>query len=86
MGSGKLVRKGKDPIAPQDVLINPATNVAVFVFPRTDAISEDDKDVEFRMSLGPIQVKEKFISKICGSAGSWNCNRSPVITDGHRVN
>jgi hypothetical protein len=58
-----LVRKGKDPIVPANIVVNSKSNVVFFVFPKTDVISEDDKDVEFRMALGRIQVKEKFSLK-----------------------
>jgi hypothetical protein len=63
MGSTQLVRKGKDPIIPTDVRVMGSNNVVIFVFPKTNAIGEDDKDVEFRTSLGSIQVKEKFSLK-----------------------
>lgn len=58
-----LVRKGKDPIAPSNIVVNTAANVVFLVFPKKDVISEEDKDVEFRMNMGRIQVKEKFSLK-----------------------
>jgi hypothetical protein len=60
MTGTQLVRKGKDPIAPKNVIVNSNTNMTYLVFPKTDAISEDDKDVEFRLTVGRIQVREKF--------------------------
>ncbi len=63
MTGTQLVRKGKDPIAPKDVVVNTSRNTVYLVFPKTDVISEDDKDVEFRMTMGRIQVKEKFTLK-----------------------
>jgi hypothetical protein len=69
MSSTQLFRKGKDPIAPLDVKMNTTTNVVVFVFPKTDAISDDDKEVEFRTMVGRVQVKEKFSLKDMHFAG-----------------
>jgi hypothetical protein len=63
MTSTQLVRKGKDPIAPADVMVNANTNVVYIIFPKADVISDDDKDVEFRLTMGRIQVKEKFSLK-----------------------
>ena len=63
MTGTQLVRKGKDPIAPANIVVNSGASVVYFVFPKTDVISEDDKDVEFRMNIGRIQVKEKFSLK-----------------------
>jgi hypothetical protein len=63
MGATQLLRKGKDPLYPQDVQVNTSTNVVVFLFPKTDAISDDDKEVEFVTSMGPVQVKQKFTLK-----------------------
>jgi len=62
MTGTQLFRKGKDPIAPTNVVIN-SSNTAYIVFPKTDAISDDDKDVEFRLTMGRIQIKEKFSLK-----------------------
>jgi hypothetical protein len=63
MTSTQLLRKGKDPIAPVNVVVNANTNTVYLVFPKTDAISDDDKDVEFRLTLGRILVREKFSLK-----------------------
>jgi hypothetical protein len=63
MTATQLVRKGKDPIAPVNVVVNANTNSVYLVFPKTDAISDDDKDVEFRLTLGRINVREKFSLK-----------------------
>jgi hypothetical protein len=63
MTGTQLARKGKDPMAPVNVVVNTGSNEVFFVFPKTDAISEDDKDVEFRMTMGRIQVREKFSLK-----------------------
>jgi hypothetical protein len=63
MGSTRIFRKGHDPIVPADIKFITANNVVIFLFPKNDAISDDDKDVEFRTALGPIQIKEKFALK-----------------------
>ena len=63
MTSTQLVRKGKDPIAPVNILVNSTTNMVYLAFPKSDAISDDDKDVEFRMTMGRLLVKEKFSLK-----------------------
>jgi hypothetical protein len=63
MSSTQLVRKGKDPIFPQDVRMNTTTNIIVFLFPKNDAISEDDKEVEFVTTIGQTQIKQKFSLK-----------------------
>jgi hypothetical protein len=63
MTAAQLVRKGKDPIAPVNVVVNANTNSVYLVFPKTDAISDDDKDVEFRLTIGRLLVREKFSLK-----------------------
>jgi hypothetical protein len=63
MTSTQLARKGKDPIAPVNVVVNANTSTVYLVFPKTDAISDDDKDVEFRLTLGRLLVREKFSLK-----------------------
>jgi hypothetical protein len=63
MASTQLVRKGKDPIVPEDLKINATTNVVLFQFPKKDMISEEDRDVEFVTKVGPIQIKQKFSLK-----------------------
>jgi hypothetical protein len=57
-----LTVKGKDPIQATDVQTggNEQRPVVVFTFPRTAAITLDDKDVEFSTKLGAIAVKQKF--------------------------
>ena len=54
--------KGKDPIQASD-LQTAATGqqgMIVFLFPRTNAIDADDKEVEFASKIGPMTVKQKF--------------------------
>ncbi|MBY0506462.1 MAG: hypothetical protein K2X03_21265 [Bryobacteraceae bacterium] len=57
-----LNRKGKDPIKPEDIKIAMAekTMTVYFLFPRTDAITLADKEVEFSTRLGPLEIKRKF--------------------------
>ncbi len=57
-----LKRKGKGNILPEEVQVRSGEQEAeVFLmFPRTDAITLDDKDVELEMAMGPMTVKRKF--------------------------
>ncbi|HKW75391.1 MAG TPA: hypothetical protein VJN64_07695 [Terriglobales bacterium] len=58
----KLVRKGKDPVAPSDVKVD-ASNAAGqvrFFFPRKDPISLDDREVTFETQLGKMRLEQKF--------------------------
>ena len=59
-----LARKDKAPIAPVDVRLFQSAQTQsltlVFQFPRTDAITLSDKDVEFITKLGTDGVKKKF--------------------------
>ncbi len=63
-----LKRKNKLPIAAGDMGVQqaalspqtPASLVVVFGFPKTDAITLEDKDVEFAASLRLNDIKRKF--------------------------
>ena len=58
----KLIRKGKDPVAPSEVKIN-ASNAAGevrFYFPKKEPISLDDKEVTFETQLGKMRLEQKF--------------------------
>ena len=63
-----LRRNNKPPIALMDIGVqqapasekSPAFLVVVFGFPRTDAITVEDKDVEFVTKLGQVDIKKKF--------------------------
>ncbi len=57
-----LNRKGKEPIAPQSIDMKQSGQAfgLIFRFPRKDAITLDDKEVEFACQLGPAQFKRKF--------------------------
>jgi hypothetical protein len=58
----QLQRKGKEPILPAQVTLGMAekTLLAYFVFPKSEAIELEDKDVEFVTKLGPLEIKRKF--------------------------
>jgi hypothetical protein len=57
-----LIVKGKDPIQASDVQTggNEQRPVVLFIFPRTNPLTVDDKDVEFSSKLGAVVVKQKF--------------------------
>jgi hypothetical protein len=57
-----LIVKGKDPIAPADIQTggNEQKALVIFLFPRTAALSLDDKEVEFSTRFGPLVVRQKF--------------------------
>ncbi len=57
-----LQREHNAPISPSSTIIQPVkdTLMLVFAFPRTDAITLKDKDVEFVTKLGQIEIKKKF--------------------------
>jgi hypothetical protein len=60
-----LKRKGRNPIAPARVETIQTEKGAViaFLFPHTDAIDADDKEVTFESGLGPLGIKCKFVLK-----------------------
>ena len=60
--STSLLRKGKEPIKPEDVKMATAekTMTVYFLFPRTEAITLEDKEVEFVTKMGPLEIKRKF--------------------------
>ncbi len=57
-----LKRKKKEPINPDDVQTQAQERTAnfYFMFPKTDAITVDDKEVEFIMKTQRLEVKRKF--------------------------
>ena len=59
-----LARKGKAPIAPTSVRLFQETQSRLisiaFLFPKTDAITLDDQDVELITKLGNAEVKKTF--------------------------
>jgi hypothetical protein len=61
MGATELVIKGKEPIKPKDFRIVGQGRVdALFAFPRTNPITEDDKEVEFQSKVGTITIRQRF--------------------------
>ena len=57
-----LKRKGHEPMHPASVE-QAGASLIFFVFPRTDPIDLDDKDVTFESSTGPLKLKAKFTLK-----------------------
>ncbi len=59
-----LKRRNKEPISPDSVQFfrndRDRSMQAVYLFPKTDAITLDDKDVEFVTTLSGIDIKKKF--------------------------
>ena len=60
-----LVRKGKDPLRAADVEVipNEKTLTLRFFFPRSQAVQAEDRDVTFRLRMGPMEVQAKFSLK-----------------------
>ncbi len=63
--TSSLERKGHDPIHPDKVTWDDSngTRVMVLFFPKTDAITLADKDVEVQIAMGPMEIKKKFALK-----------------------
>lgn len=57
-----LNRKDKDPIAPEIVEMHPQNGQlsVIFRLPRANAITTEDREVEFSTKLGPLVIKRKF--------------------------
>ena len=57
-----LKRGDKTPIMPVQVQLGVVekTVLVYFVFPKSDAIVLEDKDVEFVSKVGPMEFKKKF--------------------------
>lgn len=60
MGAARLVRTGKALIRPEKVTLDASIGAIQVFFPRTDAISVDDKEVTFELQFGSIKVVKKF--------------------------
>ena len=61
-----MLRAGKKaPIAARSINVQPRTQTVdvIFSFPKTHAITADDKEVEVVLKLGPIEAKRKFSLK-----------------------
>ena len=57
-----LKRERSDPIGSDDIRVvsHDGTVVVLCFFPRTDPITLDDRDVEFVLNMGRLEVKKKF--------------------------
>lgn len=57
-----LLRKGKAPIRSTgaEVIVGTGNSLVMFSFPKSNAISLDDKEVEFKTEIGPMEVSRKF--------------------------
>jgi hypothetical protein len=72
----ELAIKGKEPIKAKDFRIVGQGRVdAVFAFPKTSPITEDDKEVEFQSKVGTISIRERFRLKDMMFNG--NCRETP---------
>jgi len=62
MADAALMVKGKDPIKPVNFMLQRVNNgvVAVFAFPKTEALAIEDKEVEFRAKLDSMTVQSRF--------------------------
>ena len=60
--SAFLIRKKKPDLGAEHVQINPSEEAIDLhvLFPRTEAITLEDQNVEFKLALGQIEVKKKF--------------------------
>jgi hypothetical protein len=60
-----LTRKGHDPIHPDKAAWDNSsgTRTLMLYFPKTDAITAADKDVEVQVAMGRMQLKKKFALK-----------------------
>jgi len=59
----ELKAKRKEPIKPADIRIVPESKETVrveFVFPKSNALTVDDKEVEFVTKIGPADITRKF--------------------------
>jgi hypothetical protein len=61
MAATELVIKGKEPIKPKDFrIVGQGKMDAVFAFPKGNAITEDDKEVEFQSKVGTVSIRQRF--------------------------
>ncbi len=60
-----LERKGHDPIHPDNVTWDNSSGsrVMMLFFPKSDAITLADKDVEVQIAMGPMEIRKKFTLK-----------------------
>ena len=76
MASTRLIRKGKDPIAPDDIKMIQRGGSAdlLFYFPPTPPILPDDKEVTFSTRIGSTKVKYKLKLKEMTCNGKLELN------------
>ena len=57
-----LKRENTDPIGSDDIRVVSHDGIVVVLcfFPRTDPITLDDRDVEFILKMGRLEVEKKF--------------------------
>lgn len=57
-----LAVKGKDPIKASDFKLeqNNGTTELLFAFPKTAPFTEEDKEVEFELKIGALNIRQKF--------------------------
>jgi hypothetical protein len=63
MNLATLNRKGKEIIRPQEVEVLPSESegiIVALIFPKKDPITLEDRNVEFVLNLGQMQLKRKF--------------------------
>jgi hypothetical protein len=59
-----LLRSGHDPLVPTKVELNQGVDGRIlFYFPKTDPITAKDKTVDFRIDMGSMDLKNKFVVK-----------------------
>ncbi len=65
MQATSLKTKGKQSVAPAkvEILQTESGMMTLFLFPRTQAIGPEDKEVTFETSMGPMAIKAKFVLK-----------------------
>jgi hypothetical protein len=56
----RLLRAGKAPLSPEQVLFDQATGRLEIFFPKTDPITLADKEVVFRTNFGTLKVVRRF--------------------------
>lgn len=64
-GVTALKRKGKDDLAPArvEMIRGPEGMTTAFLFPRSEAIAAEDKEVSFETAMGPMRIQSKFLLK-----------------------
>jgi hypothetical protein len=62
MDASSLSAKGREAVKPSDVriVLNQVSNDMLFLFPKTNPFTVDDKEVEFATKFGDVTLKYKF--------------------------